>query len=34
MWVFDVGANIGLFGLRMAQRCEGDIRLIAFEPIP
>ena len=32
--VFDVGANIGLFGLRMAQRCEGDIRLIAFEPIP
>ena len=32
--VFDVGANIGLFGLRMVQRCDGDIRLLAFEPIP
>ena len=32
--VLDVGANIGLFGLRMAQRCGGDIRLLAFEPIP
>jgi 31-O-methyltransferase len=32
--VFDVGANIGLFGLRMAQRCKGDLRLLAFEPIP
>ena len=32
--VFDVGANIGLFGVRMAQRCKGDIRVIAFEPIP
>jgi len=32
--VFDVGANIGLFGVRMAQRCSGDIRLFAFEPIP
>lgn len=32
--VFDVGANIGLFGVRMAQRCEGNIRIIAFEPIP
>ncbi len=32
--VFDVGANIGLFGVRMAQRCKGDIQLFAFEPIP
>ncbi|MGB0640145.1 MAG: FkbM family methyltransferase [Myxococcota bacterium] len=32
--VFDVGANIGIFGVRMAQRCGGDIKLIAFEPIP
>jgi len=32
--VFDVGANIGMFGMRMAQRCNGDIRVIAFEPIP
>ena len=32
--VFDVGANIGMFGMRMAQRCEGDIRILAFEPIP
>ena len=32
--VFDVGANIGMFGVRMAQRCDGDLRIIAFEPIP
>jgi FkbM family methyltransferase len=32
--VFDVGANIGLFGIRMAQRCDGDITIFAFEPIP
>jgi FkbM family methyltransferase len=32
--VFDVGANIGMFGMRMAQQCNGDIRVIAFEPIP
>ena len=32
--VFDVGANIGLFGVRMAQRCDGNLRLFAFEPIP
>jgi FkbM family methyltransferase len=32
--VFDVGANIGIFGVRMAQRCGGDIQVIAFEPIP
>ena len=32
--VFDVGANIGLFGVRMAQRCNGDLRIIALEPIP
>lgn len=32
--IFDVGANIGLFGVRMAQRCGGNLRLFAFEPIP
>lgn len=32
--VFDVGANIGMFGMRMAQRCNGNIQVIAFEPIP
>ena len=32
--IFDVGANIGLFGVRMAQRCDGNLRLFAFEPIP
>jgi FkbM family methyltransferase len=32
--VFDVGANIGLFGVRLNQRCAGELRLFAFEPIP
>jgi amino acid adenylation domain-containing protein/FkbM family methyltransferase len=31
--VFDVGANIGLFSLFVAQRCR-DATLYAFEPIP
>jgi amino acid adenylation domain-containing protein/FkbM family methyltransferase len=31
--VFDVGANIGLFSLFVAQRCPGA-RIHAFEPIP
>jgi FkbM family methyltransferase len=31
--VFDVGANIGLFGLAAYERCEHDIRLYAFEPV-
>jgi len=32
--VFDVGANIGLF-TRLAHRtCGGDVRVLAFEPIP
>jgi FkbM family methyltransferase len=32
--VFDVGANIGLFGLRTMQRCRGRVSVFAFEPIP
>jgi FkbM family methyltransferase len=32
--VFDVGANIGLFGLRTMQRCQGKVSVFAFEPIP
>lgn len=31
--VFDVGANIGLFGVR-AVRLHPDVRVFAFEPIP
>ncbi|MBV9110029.1 MAG: amino acid adenylation domain-containing protein, partial [Gemmatimonadetes bacterium] len=31
--VFDVGANIGLFTLRVARECPGA-RVYAFEPIP
>lgn len=32
--VFDVGANIGLYGVRANQRCGGDITVYAFEPVP
>ena len=32
--VLDVGANIGAFALRVAERCRGDVRLVCFEPIP
>jgi hypothetical protein len=31
--VFDVGANIGLFTLFVAQNCE-NVKIYAFEPIP
>jgi tRNA A58 N-methylase Trm61 len=31
--VFDVGANIGLFALEVYERCQGDVRLYAFEPV-
>jgi FkbM family methyltransferase len=31
--VFDVGANIGIFGIRTLQRGE-NIRVFAFEPVP
>jgi FkbM family methyltransferase len=31
--VFDVGANIGVFGVRVMQQHPG-VKLIAFEPIP
>ena len=31
--VFDVGANIGLFSVAVSQRCDGDVRLHAFEPV-
>jgi FkbM family methyltransferase len=32
--VFDAGANIGMFSLRVHQRCGGDVNIYAFEPIP
>jgi FkbM family methyltransferase len=32
--VLDVGANIGLFGVRAAQRTDGRARVFAFEPVP
>jgi FkbM family methyltransferase len=32
--VFDVGANIGLLGVRIAQRTQGKARVFAFEPLP
>ena len=32
--VFDVGANVGLFALHAAERCDGDVSLYCFEPIP
>lgn len=32
--VFDVGANIGFFSVTVFDRCEGDVELYAFEPIP
>lgn len=32
--IVDVGANIGLFGLRALQRTEGRARVVAVEPIP
>jgi FkbM family methyltransferase len=34
MTVLDVGANIGLFSLELLRRCEGDARVLAFEPAP
>lgn len=32
--VFDVGANIGLFTLRVAQKLKGKVALYSFEPVP
>lgn len=32
--VLDVGANIGAFALRVAERCQGDVRILCFEPGP
>jgi FkbM family methyltransferase len=32
--VFDIGANIGLLGVRIAQRTKGAARVFAFEPVP
>ena len=32
--VLDVGANIGLFALRLLQRLGGDVTVLAFEPVP
>jgi FkbM family methyltransferase len=32
--VVDVGANVGAFSLRAAERCNGDVTLLCFEPAP
>jgi len=32
--VFDVGANIGLFALRLLQRLGREVTVVAFEPAP
>ena len=32
--VLDVGANIGAFAIAAARRCEGEVRLFCFEPVP
>ena len=32
--VFDVGANIGLFTLAAYERCEQNLSVYAFEPVP
>ena len=32
--VFDVGANIGLFALWAYQKCQKNVNIYAFEPIP
>jgi FkbM family methyltransferase len=32
--VLDVGANIGAFAVAAARRCEGEVRLFCFEPVP
>jgi FkbM family methyltransferase len=34
MTAIDAGANVGLFSLELLQRCGGDARLLAFEPMP
>jgi FkbM family methyltransferase len=32
--VLDVGANVGAFSLRVAEQCQGDVRIVCFEPSP
>lgn len=32
--VFDIGANIGLFTLLLADKFDGQINIYSFEPIP
>ncbi len=32
--ILDVGANIGAFAARVAAMCDGDLRILAFEPSP
>jgi FkbM family methyltransferase len=32
--VVDVGANVGAFSLRVAERCQSDVTLLCFEPSP
>lgn len=34
MTVLDIGANVGLFTLQVLRRCEGNARVLAFEPAP
>ncbi len=32
--VLDVGANIGVFSAAVSQRLDGDVHVLAFEPLP
>lgn len=32
--VVDAGANIGAFAIAAAKRCEGELRVFCFEPVP
>ena len=33
-WVFDVGGNVGVFSVAVAQQVASDARVVAFEPLP
>jgi FkbM family methyltransferase len=33
-WIFDVGGNIGMFSVSVAQFVAPDARVVAFEPLP
>jgi FkbM family methyltransferase len=32
--IIDIGANIGLFSLKVFERCQGKAQVYAFEPLP